>query len=79
MLSSVAPCARNDDFVDALTANCHARVAPRSALPGYPSIAAKTIHKSNKSVVMMPLKEVNHFVDDDIFETMGRLLDQFEV
>jgi hypothetical protein len=38
----------------------------------------KTIHKSNKSVVMMPLKEVN-FVDDDIFETMGRLLDQFEV
>jgi hypothetical protein len=37
------------------------------------------IHKSDKSVVMMPLKEVNHFVDDDIFETMVRLLDQFEI
>ena len=25
------PCARNDDFVDAPTANCHTRVPPRSA------------------------------------------------
>jgi hypothetical protein len=35
------PCVRNDDFVDAVTANCHARVALRSALPEYASTAVK--------------------------------------
>ena len=67
----------NDDFKDAVTANCHARVAPRSALPEYTSIAAKGY--GDKSVIMMPLHKMNHFVDNDILETMVRLLDQFEV
>jgi len=39
----------------------------------------RVIHDGDKSVIMMPLNKMNHFVDNDILETMVRLLDQFEV
>ena len=33
-----------------------------------------TIHKRDKSSVMMPLKKVHHLVDDNVFETLKGLL-----
>ena len=39
----------------------------------------EAVHVGDEAVVVMSLEQVDHFVDDDVFEAVGGFFDEFEV
>lgn len=39
----------------------------------------ETVHVGDEAVVVVTFEQVDQFVDDDVFQTMPRFFDQFEI